>query len=191
MKTNIPRDFYSQIKKTDSCWVWIGVTNDAGYGMYKGKSAHRLSYTIHKGKIGSGLSIDHLCRRHDCVNPSHLDAVSHSENIRRASAFRKANGIKVKRHKLEPVPISKAVLIAEPGTILPLNLLLVYLRKLKINPSILSKHCGISPCTIYNIIAGRSGISTRMAGCIAVATNTTAVLVGGEFMWRCDKQEVK
>ncbi len=36
-----------------------------------------------KGPIPEGLELDHLCRVRHCVNPDHLEAVTHRENIRR------------------------------------------------------------------------------------------------------------
>jgi hypothetical protein len=34
-----------------------------------------------------GLELDHLCRNAKCVNPYHLDPVSHRENVRRALPY--------------------------------------------------------------------------------------------------------
>lgn len=45
--------------------------------------AHRFSYIIHKGEIPPKLVIDHLCRNTLCVNPDHLEAVTHKENLLR------------------------------------------------------------------------------------------------------------
>lgn len=46
--------------------------------------AHRVSYTAHKGQIPGRLTIDHLCRVRNCINPEHLEAVTQKENSRRA-----------------------------------------------------------------------------------------------------------
>lgn len=69
------------------CWVWQQARNRLGYGILnikKGEqSAHRVSYLLFKGPLPRRLTVDHLCRNHSCVNPSHLEAVSLAENIRR------------------------------------------------------------------------------------------------------------
>ena len=95
--------FWSKVDKTDSCWNWTGGTNGKGYGQFgingKTKSVHRLSYEYTKGMIPKDLQIDHLCRNTLCVNPDHLEAVTHQENVQRGlSGF--VNGIRqrVKTH---------------------------------------------------------------------------------------------
>jgi len=45
--------------------------------------AHRYFYEVLKAVIPVGHEIDHLCRITSCVNPSHLEAVTHAENMRR------------------------------------------------------------------------------------------------------------
>ena len=75
----------------DGCWVWTGATNDRGYGVINsgGSSpitlyAHRLAYEAFiSGSIPEGLELDHLCRVPRCVNPEHLEPVTHQENVRR------------------------------------------------------------------------------------------------------------
>ena len=66
------------------CWVWLGTLTESGYGLLcvRGKQeyTHRLSYQKHKGTIQQGLEIDHLCRVTSCLNPAHLEAVTHKEN---------------------------------------------------------------------------------------------------------------
>ena len=72
------------------CWEWVGHLNK-GYGMIysEGRNvrAHRVSYEMFVGPIASGLEIDHLCRNTRCVNPSHLEPVTHKENGRRAIPY--------------------------------------------------------------------------------------------------------
>lgn len=72
------------------CWIWLGAASDNGYGAFKNGDrdvgAHRFSYELHKGPIGPGLEPDHLCRVRLCVNPSHLETVTHLENVRRGES---------------------------------------------------------------------------------------------------------
>jgi hypothetical protein len=74
----------------DTCWAWGASHSSTGYGSFRiaGKTynAHRLSYEIYRGDIKPGLQLDHTCRNRSCVNPNHLEPVSHGENIRRGSA---------------------------------------------------------------------------------------------------------
>lgn len=74
------------------CWRWAGLPKDRyGNMSFEGKSypAHRISYMLHKGEIPEGLHIDHLCRVKSCVNPAHLEAVTHRENAIRAIPFKR------------------------------------------------------------------------------------------------------
>lgn len=85
--------FWSKIIKTDTCWNWTGQrTRDRYkkevYGTFcylnKKRSAHRFSYEIQKGPIPEDKEIDHKCRNVLCVNPDHLEAVTHQVNIDRS-----------------------------------------------------------------------------------------------------------
>lgn len=77
--------FWAHILKTDSCWNWMASVNSRGYGTsLKGKLVHRISYELANGQIAQGLEIDHLCMNKRCVNPNHLEAVSHTMNVKRA-----------------------------------------------------------------------------------------------------------
>ena len=73
--------------RSDGCWLWRGKCLASGYGYLsvEGQTtfAHRVSYEYHVGPIPEGLHIDHLCRVRNCVNPEHLEPVTHKENHRR------------------------------------------------------------------------------------------------------------
>ena len=68
--------------------IWTASRNYRGYGQVKirGKmvGAHRVSFLWHHGEIPDGLELDHLCRNTACVNPSHLEPVTGTENKRRS-----------------------------------------------------------------------------------------------------------
>lgn len=84
--------FLAKVSKTESCWLWCAWSTPAGYGMIKiaGRTAqaHRVSYELHVGPIPEGHEIDHLCRNRGCVNPAHLEPVTHAENQRRSAVAR-------------------------------------------------------------------------------------------------------
>lgn len=71
---------------TDGCWLWQN-PRPHGYGQIRvGKRqriAHRVIYELYVGPVDDGLELDHLCRNRSCVNPDHLEPVTHSENVRR------------------------------------------------------------------------------------------------------------
>lgn len=75
------------VDPNSGCWLWTGAVAPNGYGIFKGmeklENAHRSSYKMHVGEIPAGLNLDHLCRVRSCVNPAHLEPVTHAENVRR------------------------------------------------------------------------------------------------------------
>lgn len=66
-------------------WAKYRLPNGYGRKAVKGKwwLAHRYYYTIHTGPIPAGLHIDHHCNVRECVNPTHLEAVTKLVNNRR------------------------------------------------------------------------------------------------------------
>ncbi len=68
------------------CLLWTASKTTNGYGLFASKRtkvAHRWVYEHVRGPIPKGLELDHLCRVRHCVNPWHLEAVTHRENILR------------------------------------------------------------------------------------------------------------
>lgn len=90
--------FWSKVDKTGGCWIWRAAKNQKGYGYfnYGGRivRVHRLSYSLAKGPIPDGLTIDHLCGVRECVNPDHLEAVTNRENLLRGRGLAGTNARK-------------------------------------------------------------------------------------------------
>lgn len=81
--------FMSKVIQSRNCWEWTGAKNWVGYGQFRFNKkfglAHRFSYELFKEEIPDNLEIDHLCRNRLCVNPDHLEAVTHKINMNRGN----------------------------------------------------------------------------------------------------------
>ena len=91
--SKLPPRIWRQIEapaNSSCCWNWVGTLNPEGYGLTmwdkRRRSAHCVSYTVLRGPIPIGLELDHLCRNTRCVNPWHLEAVTHRENTIRGTS---------------------------------------------------------------------------------------------------------
>ena len=69
------------------CWVWMGATNENGYGLIgrgaRGQGnerAHRTAYRLYRGEIPEGKIMLHKCGNPVCVNPWHVEPGTHKEN---------------------------------------------------------------------------------------------------------------
>lgn len=94
--------FLAKIGNRDGCWEWTAFKDKAGYariglGRDNVLYAHRVSYELYVGAIPDGAVIDHKCRNRGCVNPDHLHAVTHSQNLENlggANVSNKSSGIR-------------------------------------------------------------------------------------------------
>jgi hypothetical protein len=88
------------------CWIWLGNKDKDGYGKFNAlkdfneRSAHRVSYIIHKGKISKNKVICHSCDNPSCVNPEHLWIGSISDNT-------KDSFLKNRRNSVPPIHYGK------------------------------------------------------------------------------------
>lgn len=90
--------FFSNVNKTDGCWLWTSRLDKSGYGQFKvgnkNFTAHKISFELSKGKVPDGLELDHLCRVRHCINPDHLEPVTKRENCLRGISFAAINAAK-------------------------------------------------------------------------------------------------
>jgi hypothetical protein len=95
--TNSPREYWRnriKIEPISGCWLWTSMLKPDGYGYWRrrdenrGRSAHAVIWEEQNGPIPTGMELDHRCRRRGCVNPGHLEPVTHAENCRRAAEAR-------------------------------------------------------------------------------------------------------
>lgn len=115
------------------CWNWQRGDNGIGYGkVWDGERvvmAHRHYYELHKGPIPDGMQLDHLCRNPACVNPDHLEPVTHAENGQRGN-----------RAKLTPAKVREIRRLATDGQ---------HYRNLM-------TRFGVSKATVHAVLSGRS-----------------------------------
>lgn len=88
----------SVIVDTNGCWIWTRSHTPQGYGVvsvpdkthkkgHRTIGAHRYFFEAFNGPIPPDLETDHLCRVRLCVNPAHMELVTHRENTLRGDTF--------------------------------------------------------------------------------------------------------
>ena len=80
--------FWQKIKFDRSgCWLWQAKLSHNDYGEFwldgRTQRAARVSFKWFNGPLADIDVPDHLCKIHPCVNPNHLEACTHIENVMR------------------------------------------------------------------------------------------------------------
>jgi HNH endonuclease len=69
------------------CWLWTAHRDPYGYGgfCYNGKNrkAHAEALELYVGPVPDGMELHHRCRNPLCVDPDHLEPVTHKEHAER------------------------------------------------------------------------------------------------------------
>lgn len=107
------------------CWIWQYHKNSDGYAKRKVngsmKLVHRALYEEKYGETPNNLELDHLCRVRACVNPDHLEPVSHKENCERGIYAKKLDAQQVAeiRRLCEEEGVSQRKVAAQFGLAQP------------------------------------------------------------------------
>lgn len=131
LPANISERFWAKVERgaPDECWIWRGAVQSPpkspyGYlslhrrskgGAFKRCLAHRVSYRIHFGELG-GRIVRHTCHNPRCVNPGHLVAGEHSDNMRdMVAAGRSPAGAKNPRARLTDDDVFRILVLRDAG----------------------------------------------------------------------------
>lgn len=72
----------------NGCWIWLMCLHKDGYATIhrKGKTTlgHIFTYVEKYGPVPEGLELDHTCEVRRCINPDHVEPVTHHENLLRS-----------------------------------------------------------------------------------------------------------
>ena len=94
----IPARFWAKVSFLENgCWHWTGASlpnihrPEHRYGEFwfnRGHVyVHRFAHQQCVGPIPENLEVDHICYNKLCVNPEHLQLLTHSENLKRRRPY--------------------------------------------------------------------------------------------------------
>lgn len=158
MDKGVEERFLSKVRKTNSCWLWTGTTNGAGYGSFRVGSikdnsrrkvlAHRFAFELYKNQIPTGLLVCHVCDNRSCVNPDHLFLGTHKDNMQDCcKKNRISKGEQRPKSKLteKEVEFIRAVFVS---------------RHLEFGGAALARQFGVCHQLIHEIVKGEAWKST-------------------------------
>lgn len=107
-----------EISPDTGCWNWTGHITTAGYaGIYWERNwfGNRLVYAATHGFLSKDLDVCHSCDNRACVNPDHLRADTHLNNLLEASDKKRLRA-QLQTHCKRGHPLSGDNLYVAPGT---------------------------------------------------------------------------
>lgn len=117
-RIGIRRVKYKVNKK--GCWIWQNAQDGRGYGHIRANGKTMKAYTFFfmkkYGPIPKGKELDHVCRVKLCVNPDHLEPVTHQINMQRALGIHRNRILKIRslaKSGLSGAEISRKIKIPE------------------------------------------------------------------------------
>lgn len=142
--------FWSKVDRSggpDACWLWIGSRNWQGRGLFWfGKlplNAPRVMWELTKGQPLPEM-VCHRCDNPTCVNPDHLFAGTHADNMRdRSDKMRHAHGERHGCAKLtedDVAEIRRSYISGSP----------------EFGQHVLARRYGVHPATIRRVVSGKT-----------------------------------
>lgn len=136
--------FWSYVKKTPTCWLWVGGKFNDGYGSFSFSvrnrmRSHRFSWILHKGEIPKKMCICHHCDIPLCIRPSHLFLGTHADNMADMSKKGHRIGERNPKAQLKKEDVAEIRFLYKPQW-----------------GGILSKIYGVTRANIYQIVKRKS-----------------------------------
>jgi HNH endonuclease len=113
------------INRETGCWEWAGSKDKRGYGRIavdgSPRLVHRVAYEMWWGPLPPHREdrvireLDHLCGNHSCLNPGHLELVSHQINMQRADMSNVGLANRLKTHCPKGHPYDEENTYARPS----------------------------------------------------------------------------